>query len=338
MKAAAASNAITSLAGRPSTLPPCPSPWLASAGCGVSGGARRISRASGATASATIDREHQHGLPPAEQRDAALEHRRPDGAGDILAAGDQRQRGAAAAIEPAADIDVARCVDAAVAEQADEQPVADPQPPGAVAGGDHEADADHQSAECHGPLHADPVGDASHGDAAECRAEPGQRVGQRRNRPRAAKFAGDLLQRDHRHERRAIGDRHDAQCGEGNDPGGPRLDTGHHGVLASAPITGKAPQCSIAPPATRACPPATSPITCIRSPTRGGWRARARSSSPAATASASLTRRGATISTRWPGCGAPAWASARSGWRKRRTSRCWNCRMRPRSASVRIPR
>ena len=52
MKAAAASNVITSLAGRPSTLPACP--CLARAGCGVSGGARRISRASGATASATI--------------------------------------------------------------------------------------------------------------------------------------------------------------------------------------------------------------------------------------------------------------------------------------------
>ena len=36
-----------------------------------------------------------------------------------------------------------------------------------------------------------------------------------------------------------------------------------------------------------------------------------------------MTRRGATTSTRWPGCGAPAWASARSGWRRRRTSRCW---------------
>ena len=131
-------------AGRPSTLPPCPSPWLARAGCGVSGGARRISRASGATASATIAANTSMVCAPAEQRDAALEHRRPDRAGDILAAGDQRQCRAAAAIEPAADIDVARGVDAAIAEQADEQPVADPQPPGAVAGGDHEADADHQ--------------------------------------------------------------------------------------------------------------------------------------------------------------------------------------------------
>ena len=178
-------------------------------------------------------------LAPAEHRDAALEDRRPDGTGDILPAGDQGQCAAAVAIEPAADIDVAGCVDAGVAEQAHEHAVADPEPPCAVAGRDHEADTDHQRAECHGPLHADTVGDASHGNTAECRAEPGERIGQRRDRPRAAQFRGDLLQRDHRYEWRSIGDRHDDKCGEGDDPGGACLDAGHRAVLASASATGK---------------------------------------------------------------------------------------------------
>ena len=82
-------------------------------------------------------REHhggvgQHRRLPAVQRDAALEHRRPDDAGDVLARRDQRQRGAAAAVEPAADVDHQRRIDRAVADQADQQPVPDIQRPDAA--------------------------------------------------------------------------------------------------------------------------------------------------------------------------------------------------------------
>ena len=54
---------------------------------------------------------------------------RPDEAGEIAAARDQRQRRAAAAVEPAADIDIERRVEAGIAEQAHEQAVAEPELP-----------------------------------------------------------------------------------------------------------------------------------------------------------------------------------------------------------------
>ena len=71
------------------------------------------------------DREADHGPAPAEVRDRTLEDGRPDEAGEIAAAGNQRQRRAAAAVEPAADIDEQRRVQSGVAEQAHEQAVAD---------------------------------------------------------------------------------------------------------------------------------------------------------------------------------------------------------------------
>src|ERR1035437_8482462 len=76
----------------------------------------------------------QHGLPPAGIGDHALEHRRPQRAGEIAAARDQRQRRTAPAVEPAADINVHWRIDAAEPDQADEQPVPDPQRPGRAEG------------------------------------------------------------------------------------------------------------------------------------------------------------------------------------------------------------
>ena len=88
-------------------------------------GAGRSSKVTG-----RIDDQHdagksQHGGLPAEFGDAALEHRRPDDAGDILAGRDQGDRRAAPAVEPAADIDQERRIDAAVAQESDHQPLAD---------------------------------------------------------------------------------------------------------------------------------------------------------------------------------------------------------------------
>ena len=74
----------------------------------------------------------EHGLPPAGIGDGALEDRRPDRAGDVAAARNQRQRRAAAAIEPAADIDVERRVHAADAEKSHEQALADIELPGSA--------------------------------------------------------------------------------------------------------------------------------------------------------------------------------------------------------------
>ncbi len=171
--------------------------------------------------------KQQHGRPPAEQSNDALKHRRPYGARHKLTACDQRQRGATPAVEPVADINVARRIDAGIAEKADEQAVAQPEPPAVVAGGNHEADGDHQCAERHGPLHADAVGDAAHGDASARRSEPRQGIGQCRNRARAAQFSGDLLQRDDCDEGSAVGNRHDAEGGECHQPRGACFDTGH---------------------------------------------------------------------------------------------------------------
>ena len=63
-------------------------------------------------------------------RDRARENRRPERAGEIAAARNQRQRRAAPAVEPAADIDIERRIDAAETDQADEQAVADIERPG----------------------------------------------------------------------------------------------------------------------------------------------------------------------------------------------------------------
>ena len=66
--------------------------------------------------------------------DPDLQDRRPDHAGDVLAGRDQRERGAAAAVEPAADVDDQRRVDRAVAQEADQQAMPDIQRPDACPG------------------------------------------------------------------------------------------------------------------------------------------------------------------------------------------------------------
>src|SRR3974390_121040 len=116
----------------------------------------------------------QHRLPPAERRDGTFKQWRPQRAGEIAAARNQRQRRAAPAIEPAADIYVHRRINAAEPDQADEKSMPDPQWPGRVEGGEREARADHQGTADNGPTRADTIGDAAHEDAAGARAEPGE--------------------------------------------------------------------------------------------------------------------------------------------------------------------
>jgi hypothetical protein len=75
------------------------------------------------------DFEHrvpQHGLPPAEVGDDALEQRRPHCAGEVASTRYQRQGRSAPSVKPAADIDVHRRIDAAEADQTDEESVSDP--------------------------------------------------------------------------------------------------------------------------------------------------------------------------------------------------------------------
>ena len=168
----------------------------------------------------------QHRLPPAEVEYRALEYRRPQCAGQIAAARDQRQRRTAPAIEPAADIDVERCIDAAEADQADEQPVSDPERPGRSERRYREPKGDHQRTEYHGPARADPIRQPPHQNPAGAGPEPGQRARERRNRARAADFGSDVLERHRDNPRRAERHRHDAQGDRGNDPGRTAFDGG----------------------------------------------------------------------------------------------------------------
>ncbi len=113
-------DASRTLFGCARSRPACApvSAWISGGGCRKMIGERHDHRE-------LEDGEADHGPLPAEMRDRALEDRRPDEAREIAAARDQRQRRAAAAVEPAADIDEQRRVQPGIAEQAHEQAVAE---------------------------------------------------------------------------------------------------------------------------------------------------------------------------------------------------------------------
>ena len=184
-----------------------------------SGGGRRNARRQRQDDRDLQHRVADHGPAPAEVGDGALEDGRPDEAGEIAAARNQRQRRAAPPVEPVADIDVERRVEPGVAEQAHEQAVADIELPRRAAGRDEQPDADHHRAEHHRPADAEALGDAAHQDAADRGAEPGERAGERRHRARAAHFLGDRLQSDRGDPRPA---ERQAEQGERNRPRRPK--------------------------------------------------------------------------------------------------------------------
>src|SRR5262249_20342679 len=158
---------------------------------------------------------------PAILGDAALKDRGPEGAGDVLAAGDEGEGSAAVLVEPTADIDVAGGVDAADAEHADEHAVTEPEQPGAGGGrGDGEADTDHEGAESHGPTGADAFGDSAHQEAADRGAEPGERVTECGDGAGAAQFGRDRLEGDDGDEGCTERKGHHSEHGEGDGPGG----------------------------------------------------------------------------------------------------------------------
>ena len=145
-------------------------PWpCAAVSCWISGGGRRKMIASGTMTTSCRTREADHGPAPAEIRDRALEDGRPDEAREIAAAGNQRQRRAAAAVEPAADIDEQRRVQPGVAEQAHEQAVAEIELPRRAERRNEQADGDHHRADDHGPADAVAVGEPAHQHAADAR-------------------------------------------------------------------------------------------------------------------------------------------------------------------------
>ena len=144
-----------------------------------------------------------HGLSPAYRGNDALEDRRPHRARDINAAGDQRQRRPAVAVEPLADVDVERRINAAIADETDEQAVADQEIPWSSNRRDHQADAHHRGAEHHGPTNADALCDAPHHDAADADAHPAERACQRGRLARAAELGRNGFERHRRDPWRA---------------------------------------------------------------------------------------------------------------------------------------
>ena len=170
------------------------------------------------------DRKADHRPAPAEIRDRALEDRRPDESREIAAARNQRERRAAAPVEPAADIDEQRRIEPGVAEHAHEQAVAEIELPRRAERRNEQADGDHHRAGDHRPADAVAVGEPAHQQPADGAAEQRQRHRERRHLPRAAGVGGDLLQSDRGDPRPAERQAEQDQRNAGDDPGGARLD------------------------------------------------------------------------------------------------------------------
>ena len=152
--------------------------------------------------------------------DRPLEQAGPKRAGDILAGGHQRDRGAPPTVEQQRDMRHQRRIERTVAEQADQQPIAQHELPGGAAGGERAAGREHHPAQQAGQPGRGPAGDPAHADAAQPGAEIGRRGGERGHAAGRAEILGDRHQRDDEELRRAEGDREDGGGGDGRGPGG----------------------------------------------------------------------------------------------------------------------
>ena len=221
---ATTSSANTTFGGQPNTRGVSPAAPAAPVAVGVSGG---VLQEDHRQRNDHDGREHavgHHGGPPAEDGDRALEDRRPDRAGEIEPARQQRERRAAAAVEPVADIDIERRVEAGGAEQADEDAVAEIELPEFAEGRNPEPDADRHGAEDHRLADAVARRQRPHHQAAERASEPGERACQRRLRARAAEIGGHRLQADRHDPQRAERHREHHERHARDHPGGSRLD------------------------------------------------------------------------------------------------------------------
>ena len=137
-------------------------------------------------------------LPPAIGGDAGLHQRRPDRAGEVVAAGRQRDGEAAPPAEPQRGIGDQRPEGRAAAEQPDQRAMDDGELRHAGRlRREHIAGREREDAQQHRHQHAEAVGQLAHQDAARGEAERGQRVGQRRIGPRRAEFGLHGGQRHH---------------------------------------------------------------------------------------------------------------------------------------------
>ncbi len=238
---AVASRAKAAFGGRPRTVLLPAAAAAPGVGSGCSGAACRNSAAMRQHHPHHQDAEAHHGLPPAVDGNHALEDGRPDRPGDVLAAGDQRERRAAPHLEPAGDIDVERRVDGGVAEQAHEQAMADIELPGLSARRQHQPNAHHDGAQHDHAPHAEPVGEPAHGQSADAGPDHAEGKGGRRDGAVAAEIGCDGLQ----------GDGHDQGCGKADGRNG----EGRNGDLPSFPAVDLAAHCVILVSALGRCCP-----------------------------------------------------------------------------------
>ena len=137
---------------------------------------------------------------------------------------DQRERGAAPPVEPAADVDEDRRVERPIAEEPDEESVAYEDRPDIAARRYHQPQRDHRRPEDHRAPDPEPLGQGAYQDATEPGAEPGQGAGERHQLARGAKVLRDRLQPDHDCQRRAEADGQQAERDPDRDPRLARLD------------------------------------------------------------------------------------------------------------------
>ena len=121
----------------------------------------------------------QHRRLPADPDQRVLKDRWPDHAGDVLPGRDQRQRGAATAVEPAADIDQHWRVERAAAEKADQNRMPEVERPDLAGRRDRQPERCHYRAEDYHPAHSDAIGDPPHQHAAAAGPDPDEGSGQR---------------------------------------------------------------------------------------------------------------------------------------------------------------
>jgi hypothetical protein len=168
------------------------------------------------------ERQRQHGhqteqadaqmrLPPADGLDQVLHDGRPDGAGEVVAAGHDGHCQAAPLFKPVRDIGHQGAEEGRTAERADEQALR--QRVGEQCwreAGQHIADCERDDRERQRPRHAKPIGQPPHGNAAQAKANHGERVRQRGRAAINAKVGLHRRQRDHHRPHAHTAER--AQC------------------------------------------------------------------------------------------------------------------------------
>ena len=193
----------------------------------VCGGRRRSTSVSGSIVSRHDDSDEQMRVAPADALDQVLHDRRPDRSRQVVAAGHDRDREAAALFEPVRDVGKQRTERGGTAEKSDQQTLRQRvhekrrrQRRQHIAERQRERGAGERQAD------AIAVGQPAHQDAAEAEADHRQRVGERRRRAVDAEFRLHRRQRDDDRPHADTAERGHRQRGDQPPPSGRRVDEG----------------------------------------------------------------------------------------------------------------